>query len=88
MPGFLEEKEKLTKDRVKEIIINKEYSYLEEKVSLEGIEGDNLIFKISLLLDYKKQMIFIEEKDKIIISYKEFKVENWGEGIRKIEDIV
>jgi hypothetical protein len=33
-------------------------------------------------------MIFIEEKDKIVISYKEFKVENWGEGIRKIEDIV
>ncbi len=88
MPGFLGEKEKLTRDRVKEIIINKEYSYLEEKVSLEGIEGDNLIFKISLLLDYKKQMIFIEEKDKIVISYKEFKVENWGEGIRKIEDIV
>ncbi|MEW5948481.1 MAG: hypothetical protein AB1711_03610 [Thermodesulfobacteriota bacterium] len=88
MPGFLGEEEKLTRDRVKEIIINKEYSYLEEKVSLEGIEGDNLIFKISLLLDYKKQMIFIEEKDKIVIPYKEFKVENWGEGIRKIEDII
>lgn len=87
MAGFLGEKEKLTRDRIKEIIMNKEYSYLEEKISLEGIEGENLTFKISLLLDYKKQMIFIEEQEKISIPYKEFKVENWGEGIHKIEDI-
>lgn len=88
MAGFLGEKERLTRDRIREILINKEYSYLEEKISLESIEGDNLIFKISLLLDYKKQIISIEEKDRISIPYQEFKVENWGDGIRKIEDIV
>ena len=34
MAGFLGEKEILTRERVKEILQKKQYSYLEEKVSL------------------------------------------------------
>ncbi len=87
MPGFLGDKEVLTRERVKEILLNKEYSFLEEKVSLLGIEGDNVMLKISFLLQYRKQMICIEEKDRIVIPFRDFKVENWGDGIRKIADI-
>jgi hypothetical protein len=87
MAGFLGEKEVLTRQRIKEILVNKEYSYLKENVSLLGIEGDTLILKISFLLEYRKQMISIEEKDRIVVSFKDFRVENWGDGVRKIADI-
>jgi hypothetical protein len=75
MAGFLREKEVLTRERVKEILKNKEYSYLEQNVSLLGIEGDNLILKISLLIEYRKKMISIEEKDRIVLSFKDFRIE-------------
>ena len=87
MAGFLGEKEVLTRARVKEILVNKEYSYLKENVSLLGIEGENVIMKISFLLEYRKQMISIEEKERIIVPFSDFKVENWGDGVRKIADI-
>jgi hypothetical protein len=87
MAGFLGEKEVLTRKRIKEIIVNKEYSYIKQEVSLLGIEGENFILKISVLLQYRKQMISIEEKDRIVIPFSEFKVENWGDGVRKIADI-
>jgi len=87
MGGFLGEKEILSRERVKEILRNKEYSFLEEKVSLLGIEGDEIILKISFLLEYRKQMISIEEKDRIVVPFSHFKVENWGDGVRKIADI-
>lgn len=87
MAGFLGEKEVLTRARVKEIVLNKEYSFLEQNVSLLGIEGDNLILKISFLLEYRKKMISIEEKDRIVLPFAEFRVEDWGDGVRKIADI-
>ena len=87
MPGFLAEKEIINRDRVKGILKNKEYSYYEEKVSLLGIEGDNLILKISFLLEYNGKMIFIEEKDRIVLSFSDFKIENWGDGVTKVSDI-
>lgn len=87
MAGFLGEKEVLTRARVKEIVLNKEYSFLEQNVSLLGIEGDNLILKISFLLEYRKKMISIEEKDRIVLPFAEFRVEDWGHGVRKIADI-
>lgn len=87
MAGFLGEKEVLTRARVKEILLNKEYSFLEQNVSLLGIEGDNLILKISFLLEYRKKMISIEEKDRIVLPFAEFRVEDWGDGVRKIADI-
>ncbi|MBI2209617.1 MAG: hypothetical protein HYV05_13475 [Deltaproteobacteria bacterium] len=87
MGGFLGEKEMLSRERVKEILRNKEYSFLEEKVSLLGIEGDEIILKISFLLEYRKRMISIEEKERIIVSFGDFKVEDWGDGVRKIADV-
>jgi hypothetical protein len=87
MAGFLGEKEALTRARVKEIVLNKEYSFLEQNVSLLGIEGDNLILKISFLLEYRKKMISIEEKERIVLPFAEFRVEDWGDGVRKIADI-
>ncbi|MBI2089979.1 MAG: hypothetical protein HYT78_14790 [Deltaproteobacteria bacterium] len=87
MAGFLGEKEVLTRARVKEIVLNKEYSFLEQNVSLLGIEGDNLILKISFLLEYRKKMISIEEKDRIVLPFAEFRIEDWGDGVRKIADI-
>jgi hypothetical protein len=51
MPGFLAEKEALHRRPVNEVLDRKEYSFFEEKVSLLGIEGDNLILKISFLLE-------------------------------------
>lgn len=80
MPGFLGRKEMLTRERVKEILIN-----LEEKVTLLGIEGEKLILKISFLIEYHK--ISIGEKDRIIIPFNDFRVEDWGDGIRKIAHI-
>lgn len=87
MGGFLGEKEVLTRKRIKEILAKKEYSFLEQKVALFDIEGDNLILKISFLLQYRKRMISIEEKDRIVLSFTEFRVEDWGDGVRKIADI-
>jgi len=87
MAGFLGTKEILTRERVKEILRNKEYSYLEEKVSLLEVRDDSLLLKISFLIEYHKRMISIEEKEPITISLKDFKVEDWGDGIRKVADI-
>lgn len=87
MAGFLGTKEVLTKERVKEILRNKEYSYLEEKVSILEVRDDSLVRRISFLIEYRKQMIAIEEKEPIVIAFKDFKVEDWGDGIRKEADI-
>jgi hypothetical protein len=87
MGGFLGAKEVLSRDRVKEIFRNKEYSYLEEKVTLLEVRDDSLLLKISFLLEYKKHMISIEEKEPIVVPFKDFKVEDWGDGVRKIADI-
>ena len=87
MTGFLGTKEVLTRDRVKEILRKKEYSYLEEKVSLLEIRDDSLLVKISFLIEYRKRMITIEEREPIVLSLADFKVEDWGDGIRKIADI-
>jgi hypothetical protein len=32
-------------------------------------------------------MIVIEEKDPIVVPFSDFKVEDWGDGIKKIADI-
>ena len=87
MAGFLGAKEILTRDRVKEILRNKEYSHIEEKVTLLDIRDDSLLLKISFLLEHRKKMIFIEEKEPLVLNFKDFKVEDWGDGIRKIADI-
>jgi len=87
MAGFLGTKEVLTRDRVKEILRNKEYSYLEEKVTLLEVRDDSLLLKISFLLEYRTRMISIEEKEPIVLALKDFKVEDWGDGIRKVADI-
>jgi hypothetical protein len=87
MAGFLGTKEVLTRERVKEILRQKEYSYLEEKVSLLEVRDDSLLVKLSFLIEYRKHMIAIEEKEPIALSLKDFKVEDWGDGIRKLADI-
>lgn len=87
MAGFLGQKEVLSRDRVREIVRNKEYSYIEEKVQLLEVRDDSLLLKISFLIEYRKRMISIEEKEPIVIPLKDFKVEDWGDGIRKIADI-
>ena len=87
MAGFLGAKETLTRDRVEEILRRKEYSYLEEKVTLLEVRDDSLLLKISFLIEYKKRMIAIEERCPIALPFKDFKVEDWGDGIRKIADI-
>ena len=87
MAGFLGEKEILTRDRVRQIFRQKEYSYLEEKVNLLEVTDDSLLLKISFLLEYKNRMISIEEKEPIAGSFKDCKVEDWGDGVRKIADI-
>lgn len=87
MAGFLGAKETLTRERVKEILSNKEYSFLEQKVSIVGIAADQISVKISFLLEYRKRMISVEEKDPILLSFGDFKVEDWGDGIRKIADL-
>ena len=87
MSGFLGTKEDLTRDRVKEIFRKKEYSYLEEKVNLIEVRDDSLLLKISFLLEYKNRMIAIDEKEPIAVPFKDFKVEDWGDGVRKIADI-
>jgi hypothetical protein len=87
MTGFLREKEVLSRDRVKEILRKKEYSYLEEKVTLLEVREDSLLLRISFLIEYHKRMISIEESEPIVIPLKDFKVEDWGDGVRKIADI-
>lgn len=87
MAGFLGEKEVLTRERIKEILRNKEYSYLEQKVTLLEIRDDSLVLKISFLIEYRKRMIAIEEQEPIVLPLKDFKFEDWGEGIRKVADI-
>jgi hypothetical protein len=87
MAGFLGAKEVLTRERIKEILRNKEYSYLEEKVTLLEVRDDSLLLKISFLIEYRTRMITIEEKEPIVIAFKDFKVEDWGDGIRKLADI-
>jgi len=87
MSGFLGEKEILSRERVKQIFRNKEYSYLEEKVNLLEVTDDSLLLKISFLLEYENRMISIEEKEPIAVSFKDCKVEDWGDGVRKIADI-
>ncbi len=87
MGGFLGEKEVLTRERVKEIFRNKQYSYIEEKVQLLEVRDDSLLLKISFLIEYKKRMISIEEREPIVVALKDFKIEDWCEGVRKIADI-
>ena len=87
MAGFLGEKEVLTRERVKEIFRKKQYSYLEEKVSLLEVRDDAVTLKISFLLEYKTRMISIEEKEPIVVPLSDFKVEDWGDGVRKVADI-
>ena len=87
MGGFLGAKEVLTRDRVNEILRNKDYSYLEQKVSLLEVRDDSLLLKISFLIEHRKRMISIEEKEPISIPLKDFKIEDWGDGIRKVADI-
>ena len=82
MAGFLGQKEVLTRERVKEILRKKEYSYLEEKVALLEVRDDSLLLRISFLIEYHKRMIAIEEKDSIVIPFIDFKVEDWGDGIQ------
>jgi hypothetical protein len=87
MAGFLGEKEVLTRERVKEILRKEEYSYLEEKVTLLEVRDVSLLLRISFLIEYRKRMISIEEKEPIVIPLKDFKIEDWGDGVRKIADI-
>jgi hypothetical protein len=87
MGGFLGAKEVLTRDRVKEIFRNKEYSYLEEKVALLEVRDNSLLLKISFLLEHKNRMISIEEKEPVVVPFKDFRVEDWGDGVRKVSDI-
>lgn len=88
MAGFLGDKEVLTRARVKEILTNKEYSYFEEKVALLEVGEDSLSLKISFLLEYKNRMITIDEIEPIVVPFKDFRVEDWGDGVRKVADIV
>ncbi|MBM2806800.1 MAG: hypothetical protein HW419_4693 [Deltaproteobacteria bacterium] len=87
MSGFLGDKEVLTRERIKEILRNKEYSYFEEKVNLLEVRDDSLLLKISFLVEHKTRMIVIEEKDPIVVPFGDFKVEDWGDGVKKIADI-
>jgi hypothetical protein len=87
MGGFLGEKEVLTRERIKEILRNKEYSYFEEKVNLLEVRDDSFLLKISFLIEHKTRMIVIEEKNPIVVPFADFRVEDWGDGIKKIADI-
>ena len=87
MAGFLGDKEILTRDRVKEILRNKQYHSLEEKVELLEVRDDSVLVKISFLIDYKTKMIAIDEKEPIVLQLKDFKIEDWGGGVHKVADI-
>ena len=86
MGGFLGDKEILTRERVKEILRKKEYTYLEEKVSLLEVRDDSVLLQLSFLLKYRDRMIAIDEKEPIVVPLKDFKIEDWGNGVRKIAD--
>ena len=88
MGGFLGTQDALTRERVKEIFREKQYSYFEQKVALLETRDDSLLLKISFLLQYKNRMIVIEEKEPIVVSLADFKIEDWGDGVRKVADIV
>ena len=51
------------------------------------VRDDSLLLRISFLVEYRKRMISIEEKEPFTIAFKDFKVEDWGDGVRKIADI-
>ena len=87
MGGFLGAEETLTRARVKEIFREKQYSYFEQKVALLEVRDDSLLLKISFLLEYKNHMIAIEEKEPIVVSLSDFRMEDWGDGVRKLADI-
>ena len=87
MGGFLGTQDTLTRERVKEIARGKGYSYFEPKVTLLEVRDDSLLLKISFLIEYKNHMIAIEEKEPIVVPLSEFKIEDWGDGVRKIGDI-
>ena len=87
MGGFLGSKELLTRERVKKILRDKNYSYFEQKVTVLEVRADSLLLKISFLMEYKNRMIAIEEKEPIVISLSDFKIEDWGDGVAKIADI-
>jgi hypothetical protein len=63
MGGFLGSQDVLTRERVKEIFRNKQYSYFEQNVTVIEVKDDSLLLKISFLLEYKNHMIAIEEKE-------------------------
>jgi hypothetical protein len=56
-------------------------------VSLLEIRDDSVLVRISFLIEYKKRMISIEEKQPIVLSFNDFRVEDWGDGVRKVADI-
>lgn len=87
MGGFLGAKEVLTRQRVKEVLRDKQCSYFEEKVALLELRDDALVLKISFLLEYKDRMIVIEEKEPIVVPLADFKMEDWGDGVKKVADI-
>lgn len=87
MGGFLGAKDTLTRERVIELFREKQYSYFEQKVTLLEVREDSLLLKISFLLEYRNHMIAIEEKEPIVVSLADFKIEDWGDGVRKIADI-
>ena len=87
MAGFLGATETLTRERVKEIVGQRLYSYFEPKVTLLEVEDKALLLKISFLLEYKNRMITIEEKEPIVVPLSDFKIEDWGDGVKKISDI-
>jgi hypothetical protein len=87
MGGFLGSKDVLTRERVKEIFRDKQYSYFEQKVTVLEVRDDSLLLRISFLLEYKNRMIAIEEKEPIAVPLADFKIEDWGDGVRKVADI-
>jgi hypothetical protein len=88
MGGFLGASDVLTRERVKQIFRNKQYSYFEQKVSLLETRDDSVLLKISFLLQYKNRMIVIEDKEPIVVPLADFEIEDWGDGVRKVADIV
>lgn len=87
MGGFLGAEEVISRERVTEVIRQKQYSYFEQKVTLLEVRDKTLLLKIGFLLEYKSRMIAIEEKQPIEVPLADFKFEDWGEGVRKVADI-
>jgi hypothetical protein len=82
MGGFLGTQETLTRERVKEIFRDRQYSYFEQKVTLLEVRDDSLLLRISFLLEYKNRMIAIEEKEPIVVQLADFKI-----GFRQIYSV-